>query len=195
MKKYELTSSCIEVGGTKLFQIRALMDFSDVRAGDMGGYIESEDNLAHTGNSWVFENARVTGNACVSENARVAGNAWVSENAWVSGDARVAGNAWVIGDACVFGNTSVTGNACVLGTDSIFWVSGVGSRHDTTTFFLCQDRKIRVSCGCFFGDLEAFAAKVQETHGDNRHGNVYRLAIEMAKQHILIPDSSTLDKR
>jgi len=177
MKKYELTSSCIEVGGTKLFQIRALMDFSDVRAGDMGGYIESEDNLAHTGNSWVFENARVTGNACVSENARV------------------AGNAWVIGDACVFGNTSVTGNACVLGTDSIFWVSGVGSRHDTTTFFLCQDRKIRVSCGCFFGDLEAFAAKVQETHGDNRHGNVYRLAIEMAKQHILIPDSSTLDKR
>lgn len=67
MKKYELTSSCIKLESTKLFQIRALMDFSDVRAGDMGGYIESEDNLAHTGNSWVYGNASVAGNAWVAE--------------------------------------------------------------------------------------------------------------------------------
>lgn len=70
MKKYELTNEHIDAYGTRLYRIRALIDFGDVKAGDLGGYVESENNLSHDGNAWVY------GNAWVSDNARVSGNAW-----------------------------------------------------------------------------------------------------------------------
>ena len=88
------------------------------------------------------------------------------------------GNAWVSG------NARVGGNARVDKIGSVFWISAIGSRNDTSTFFKCNDGKIRVSCGCFFGDLEEFSAKVKETHGENEYGRVYMLAIEMAKARI-----------
>ena len=136
MKKFELTSETKAFFGKTLYRIRALISFGDVSAGDLGGFVEKEENLDQSG------------------------------NAWVSGNAMVSGNAWVdkIG--------------------AIFWVGAVGSRNDTTTFFKCKDGKVRVTCGCFFGDLTEFAEKVNETHGDNEHGKVYMLAIEMAKARI-----------
>ena len=148
MKKFELTSETKAFFGKTLYRIRALISFGDVSAGDLGGFVEKEENLDQSGNAWVSGNARVYGNA------------------WVSGNAMVSGNAWVdkIG--------------------AIFWVGAVGSRNDTTTFFKCKDGKVRVTCGCFFGDLTEFAEKVNETHGDNEHGKVYMLAIEMAKARI-----------
>lgn len=79
MKKYELTDDTITVGGRILHRIKALKSFSDVEEGDLGGYVEKEDNLDHSGEAWV------------SGNARVYGNAWVYGNARVSGDARVSG--------------------------------------------------------------------------------------------------------
>lgn len=57
-KKYELlTDQTITVLGRKLFRIRALVSFSDVEAGDEGGYVESESNLGTDGNAWVYGNA------------------------------------------------------------------------------------------------------------------------------------------
>ena len=75
MKKYELTAEFIEKWGKKLFRIKALISFGSVEAGELGGYVEKEDNLAQTGNAWVSGNARVYGDAEVSDNARVYGNA------------------------------------------------------------------------------------------------------------------------
>ena len=43
MKKYELIlNDSIEFSGQKLFRIRALTNFDQVRIGDLGGYIQSE---------------------------------------------------------------------------------------------------------------------------------------------------------
>ena len=83
MKKYELTNETIEFRRRKLYRIRALRDFSNVKAGDLGGYIESEENLSQDGLCWVSEDARVCGNAWVCDNARVCGNAQVYGNAQV----------------------------------------------------------------------------------------------------------------
>ena len=69
MKKYELTAEFIEKWGKKLFRIKALISFGSVEAGELGGYIEKEDNLAHDGNAWVYGNAEVYGDARVSGNA------------------------------------------------------------------------------------------------------------------------------
>ena len=75
-KKYELLQDqTIEWCGRTLCHIRALRDFGNVRAGDVGGYIECERNLSQDGNAWVYGNALVSGNAQVYGNALVSGNA------------------------------------------------------------------------------------------------------------------------
>ena len=203
MKKYELTSETKVFLGKTLYRIKALVQFGNVNAGDLGGWIEKEENLSQSGNAWVYGDARVSGdarvygdasvsgNAWVYGNAEVSGNAWVYGNAEVSGDARVYGNARVSGDARVYGDAEVYGNARVYGNaevckiGAVFWIGAIGSRNRTTTFFRCKDGKIYVSCGCFLGDLEEFSDKVKQTHGDNEHGRVYMLAIEMAKARIV----------
>ena len=75
MKKYELTAEFIEKWGKKLFRIKALISFGSVEAGELGGYVEKEDNLAQTGDAWVSGNAEVSGNAWVSGNVEVYGDA------------------------------------------------------------------------------------------------------------------------
>ena len=69
MKKFELTNEFItNMFGTKLFRIRALVEFGDVEAGELGGYVEKESNLGHDDNAWVYDNARVYGDARVCGN-------------------------------------------------------------------------------------------------------------------------------
>lgn len=68
MKKYELTEEMIEWFGRTLYRIRACKDFETingtmVQKGDLGGFIEKEDNLSQEGRSWVGDNAKVCGNA------------------------------------------------------------------------------------------------------------------------------------
>ena len=57
MKKFELTADTKMFLGRKLFRIKALISFGNVKVGDMGGYIEKEENLSQSGNAWVSGNA------------------------------------------------------------------------------------------------------------------------------------------
>ena len=131
--KYKLTNEIKEFRGHTLHRIEALKDFGDVKAGDKGGWVASEDNLSHNGNCWVYDNAQVCegawifGNARVYGNAEVYGNSWVFEyaqifeyakvyeNARVYENVQVSGNAHVFGGVHVFGNARVYGNARVFG--------------------------------------------------------------------------------
>lgn len=112
-KKYEMTNETIEVCGHILHRIRACRNikFSDgtgVKQGDLGGFIEVEDNLSHEGNAWVADNAKVYGNAKVFDNALVFSNANVYGNAKVYGAAKVYGNTEVYGNAWIYGNAQVS---------------------------------------------------------------------------------------
>ena len=69
MKKFELTTDTKTILGKKLFRIKALISFSDVIAGELGGYVEKEENLSQSGNAWVYGNARVYGDAEVCGDA------------------------------------------------------------------------------------------------------------------------------
>jgi len=114
-KKYEFTGKTYR----KLKQIRALKNFNDVKAGDIGGWIEKEENLSHEGNCWVSDNAKVSddakvyGNAQVSVDAVIKGNAKVYDSAVVHGAAQVYGNAVIKGNAEVYLDAQVSGNAIV----------------------------------------------------------------------------------
>ena len=166
MKKYELTSNfVINSFGEKLFQIKATVDFGIVKKGELGGYIESEKNLTQNGNAWVSGNALVSGNAWVSDNARVSDNAWVYGNALVSDNARVSGNALVSGNA------------------DYATISGFGSEYRTTTFFRNRSGQIEVRCGCFYGTIEEFRAKVKQTHGETKKAIEYLKVADLMEYH------------
>ena len=92
-KKFELTTDTKMFCGKKLFRIKALISFGNVSAGDLGGYVEKEENLSHDGDAWVYGGAEVYGNAKVCGNAEVYGGAEVCGNAKVCGNAEVCGNA------------------------------------------------------------------------------------------------------
>ena len=68
----------------------------------------------------------------------------------------------------------------LLSGNSIFRISDIGSRMGTT-FAYNTDKGIYVQCGCFFGTLDEFAAKVEQTHGGNKHGKVYKAIVEVIK--------------
>ena len=189
-RKYEFTGETRTWTGRTLHRIRAVRDFGDVKAGDLGGWIEKESNLSHDGNAMVYGDAEVYGNARVSGNAMVFDDAKVYGNARVYGNAEVCNDARVYGNACVCYNAWVYGNADVYSAYAIMTVSNVGSRNDTTTFFARKDKQIGVTCGCFRGTIDEFEAAVKKTHGDNEHGKVYMLAIEMAKLRIKFPEES-----
>ena len=117
--KYELTNESIMIGETKLYRIKALKDISlkrgyRVKAGCLGGYVESWHNLSN-GDSWIADNAKVYGNAFVADHAAVYGNAEVYGNAIIADDASVYGDAFVVDDAYIYGNAKVSGNAQVSG--------------------------------------------------------------------------------
>ena len=81
MKKYEFTGETKEIRllfrTATLHRIRATVAFGIVEVGDLGGWIEKEENLSHEGKAWVCGNAEVCGNAKVWGNAEVWGNAKV----------------------------------------------------------------------------------------------------------------------
>ena len=162
MKKFELTSEFItNIFGTKLFRIKALIEFGNVKAGELGGFVEKEENLNHEGNAWVYGNAEVYGNA------RVYGNASVCDDARVYGNASVYGNARVCGDARVYGNADYA------------TVHGFGSEYRTTTFFKTKAGEIGVRCGCFYGNLSEFRKKVVETHGETKKAKEYLMLADL----------------
>jgi len=75
MKKFEFTgeTKTIQVAfrTVTLHRIRAIVEFGVVRAGDIGGWLEKEENLSQEGKAWVWGNAKVWGDAKVWGNAEV----------------------------------------------------------------------------------------------------------------------------
>jgi len=63
MKKYELVEESYMKGpfSTCVYQIRALKDFGNVVKGQLGGYIESEEQLSQEGDAWIEEGVIVCG--------------------------------------------------------------------------------------------------------------------------------------
>ena len=211
-RKYEFTGETMEIetidSNYTLHQIRAIKDFGDVKAGDLGGCIMGDDSLDHKGNCWVEYGGMVYGNAVVKGNAKICsgGNAVVKGNAkicWsgsVDGHAIVYGNALVYGgyltgnavvyenaqihggDVTISGNSHIGKDAVISSKDDFIVFSNVGSRYDTTTFYKTESG-CSVSCGCFNGTVDEFEAAVEKTHGNNKYGREYKSIINTARIH------------
>ena len=168
--KYELTDETKNFCGITLHRIRALRDIPSVKvkSGDLGGWIEKENNLTQYGDAWVCGDAKVHGNAMVYGDAKVCDDAMVYDNARVFGDAEVYGYAWVFGDARVYGYARVCSNARVC---SDAWVCGgaeVCGNADYMTFknswssgrWFTYTRSNKMwKVGCFYGSGDELIKK------------------------------------
>ena len=125
--KYELTDETIEFNDRVLHRIRSLKSFGNVTKGDLGGYVESEDNLSQIGYAWIYgyakiyDNAIVSGDAKVYDNAIVSGDAWIFDNAWIYDNAIVSGDAWVYDNARVYNDARICGGAHVYGDAKVYY--------------------------------------------------------------------------
>ena len=75
MRKFEFTGEIKTISllfrTATLHRIRAVEEFGLVKVGDLGGWIEKEENLSHEGKAWVRGDAKVFGNVLVRGNAEV----------------------------------------------------------------------------------------------------------------------------
>nr|DAY45540.1 MAG TPA: Putative transferase, nesg, ydcK, Structural Genomics.38A [Caudoviricetes sp.] len=121
MQKYKIIeSTAIEYEGHKLYRIEALRDFGNIKKGERGGYVETENNLSHEGNCWIYNDAKVYGRARVFEDALIWRNSEVFNHAEVYGKAQIWGNAEVHGYSKVYDNAEVTDRAQVFGLAKVF---------------------------------------------------------------------------
>ena len=123
--KYKITDETIKYLGKILHRIEALYTFDDVKIGNKGGFIESENNLSQEGTCWIYNNAKVlekavvSGDARIYDNAVIRGNALIYDNAEVTIRAAVRGNAKIYGNAYINGNVIITDEAQVYDNASI----------------------------------------------------------------------------
>lgn len=118
-KKYEFVEDdtiTMPITGRVLHRIRALVDIPNrCKAGDLGGYIESERNLSHNGSCWVAHNAKVCADALVIEDAYVRNNASIEDHALVADYAIVSDNAVISNLATIKEHASICDNAQIFG--------------------------------------------------------------------------------
>lgn len=185
-KKFELTDETTLFLGTTLFRIRALKDFGDVKKGDAGGFIESEDNLSQQGMCWIYGDAAVCEGAIVMNDAMVRGSALVEGNDIIKDGAFLQENAIIGGctiierDAVVRHDAHIIDGKITKITD-YFVIGNIGSRYDTTTFYKNNHNEIVVSVGCFSGSIEEFKKQVKATHKNNKHAQIYLKVCDLAE--------------
>jgi len=176
-KKYEFTGEIEIVYGRVLHRIRALRDFGDVKKGDLGGWIEKEDNLSHKGNCWVcdeamvYDNAQVRDNVRICNNARIYNNAKIFDKAWVCGNARIYDDARICDDALIYGNAQVHGEATVYENARIYDNAKVFHRAKV------YGRARVYGNAWVYGNAEVFGrARVYGTVGICKNARVYGMA-------------------
>lgn len=120
-QKYEITDMAHEEYPF-LHRIRALRDIcGEIRAGDIGGFVESESNLsAEPGDcAWIFDDAIAAGDAyvdrdaCLRGDAIACGSAYVSKGSVMSGHSHAEDNAYLRG-ASMTGKALASGNAQII---------------------------------------------------------------------------------
>lgn len=118
--KYELTRKKLDYYGKELYRIRATEEILNdkggivAQKGELGGFVQSEENLSQHGFSWVADTAKVYDNAYVSGGSIVRGNAEVFGNAVVLGKSDISGYCTVSGD-CVIDSSQISEHARVFG--------------------------------------------------------------------------------
>ena len=120
-QKYEITD-IVHGEYPFLHRIRALRNIGkDVKAGDLGGFVEHEGNLSFESgdDAWIYDDAVSAGDAHVDMGSVLRVRAVACDHAYAShgsvlfGDARAEDDAYIRG-ATLFGSARVSGQSMIL---------------------------------------------------------------------------------
>jgi len=115
-----------------VYRIIAIKDFSDVKTGDVGGYVGDYHNLSQYGDCWIYNDAIVCEYGKVCDHATIRNNAMIFGDAVIKGNSCVKCNAQVFEKACIsnnvciseqskiYGCAKVTENACIAGESRVY---------------------------------------------------------------------------
>ena len=207
-KKYEILYdlNCTSYG-RKVYRIRSLRNFSNVKVGDVGGFVASEENLSQDGNCWVYDDAIVhdhaliRGDAAICDHSRIYDYSIIRDRATVCGYAIIRGHTSIYDLAIVrsydsgypffiHGCAVIRGSVIVEKSSEILSIGPLGSRNAYTTF-VKQNNEIFVTCGCFYGDIDKFEERVLKTYeANNLYRSDYLNTIRFAKQKFGILNDS-----
>lgn len=121
-KKYEILKDDYRlIGDTKIYRIRLLVDgvVPLARKGDLGGFVQSEDNLDQEGTCWLYNNAIAMECARVCENAKLYDYSIIFEYARAKGNAIMKNYSRVFGYSTITGECSIEDYSIVKGEYSI----------------------------------------------------------------------------
>ena len=104
-RKYELTNITMEFGGRTLYRIRALKDFSDVKKGELGGWVSNENNLSQYGDCWIYNEAKCMDYSMVCDNSKI------FDNSEMHGYCEMWDNSEMHEDCKIYGDTRICGNS------------------------------------------------------------------------------------
>ena len=74
-RKYEMTNITMEFEERTLYRVRALKNFRNVKAGDLGGWVSGKHNLSQEGDCWIYDEAKCMDNARMYHNSAMYNNA------------------------------------------------------------------------------------------------------------------------
>lgn len=141
MKKYKLTENIKKFSETEiLYQIECISEFGDIKPGDLGGYIPSEEVLSQTGNCWIDSNSFVRGNSKISDNVIISGSFVIDSE--ISGDVEVESGSSISGsvirDKSIISGSSVL-NSEIGGDSEIFYNSVITDSYIIDTSVINSD--------------------------------------------------------
>lgn len=138
--KYEITDIVGYRFKKKVYRIRALKNFGDVKKGDLGGYVSSYENLSQYGDCWIYDDAAVIQDATLENNSTIHntsimyGTSTAIRNSKIYKSTRICGNS-IISDSTISGksllkdtriyNSRIKGNIITYDTSSLINYSNI----------------------------------------------------------------------
>ena len=208
MKKFELTENSINWKGRTLYQIKACKAFItssgiEINEGELGGWIEKEENLSQRGKAWIwgdtkiYDAAKIYGNAEIWGEAQICGKAEVFGNAQIYGNTITGGNVEVFGNAQIYGNAEISGyakvcdnaqicsdakiggDAFISSPDNILTVTPLGRYRVSLSMFKTKENSIKVSYNWDIYTLEKFQSVMNDW--TEEEVKIAKAIIEVAK--------------
>ena len=207
-KKYEILmdeENTIECEGHILHRIKALRDFNDVREGDIGGYVENENNLSHKGSCWIYDEAKAMDNSRMYDNSIICDYSTMYDNSTMHDNSIMHDNSLMFNNSIMFDNSSMHDNSIMYDNSEMYGDSTLKNKSrlygklvsSVDDFIEIQNpqgrlvtcvkksNKILYNVGCQDEiDEETFIYRIEhENYGleENPHRKYYYKIIEMAK--------------
>ena len=163
--KYEITDIVGYRFKKKVYRIRALKDFSDVKKGDLGGFVSSYENLSQYGDCWIYDNAAIIDNALLENDSTVHNMTIVYDNSIIRGESKVYNSTRICGSSYI-NNSNIFGKSFLRNV----FIQGSGIKGNLIT----DKNKSSIICSYIRGSLSLRGSLISGSSIISDMANIYQ---------------------